>query len=134
MFINLMTVYKKDTTSVIYTISGNIHSKIKPFRNKKTLGCYMAEYFPRGSVMSINHFYGDGTAFNSIGGVVQVNTLKGNSGIFASSTTLDNFFLPTLPDGLKEVYTDFTAILCTKTVTAVLPVDEKRLSLGLNHK
>ncbi len=73
--------------------------------------------------MSIHHLYGDGTMYNNNGEGLKIRAVKGQTGIFASSTTVENYFLPRLPDGLME---DYSAIFYTKTITASIPLYYER--------
>ncbi len=119
MFIHLINTYQKDTTKVIYTISGNIHNKIKPFRNNKTLGYYMVEYFSKYKLISINHLYGSGTVYNNNGEGLKIRDIKGMTGIFATSAPFENYFLSKLPAGIMD---DYSGIIYTKNITASLPI------------
>lgn len=131
MFNNLIKAYKNDTTKVIYTLSGNIHNKIKPYRNNKTLGCYMVEYLSENTVLTINHFYGEGTMFNRTPEGLKIRKIKGQAEIFNSSTKFENYFLPKLPEGFMD---DYTALFYTKTMTASIPIDYKgNHPLSINH-
>jgi hypothetical protein len=119
MFSNLINVYKKDTTQVIYTIGGNFHNKIKPFRQNKTFGCYMAEYFSIDKVMSIFHAFGNGTTYNRENGVLKIRKIEGQSKLFTVSIKFAQYFLPKLPRNFTD---DYTAFFYTGTITASMPI------------
>ncbi len=120
MFANLLKKYTQDTTNVIYTISGNIHNRLTPFNEQKTLGCYLVDYFSDKKIMSINHFYGSGTMYNDTGDGAKLHKVNTPPSIFATSTSLENYLLPSLPQGFM---TGWTAILYTKVVTAAMPIE-----------
>ncbi len=124
MFEHLIRTCRKDTTKVIYTLSGNVHNKIKPFRGQQTMGCYLAAYFSADKVMSVNHLYGPGTMYNRTSEGLQVRKVTGQTALFSTFSALENYLLPKLPAGFPD---DYSAILYTKTITASLPVYDQRL-------
>ena len=122
MFDNIVSEYKKDTARVVYTISGNIHNKITPYRKKKVLGCYLVDLFTEKNVLSINHIYGDGTAYNRVSGTLKKRDIKGQTGYWSTSTPLENYFLPRLPKNFQD---GNNAIIYTKTITASVSMSIK---------
>ncbi len=120
MFEQLKAAYAKDTTQIMLTISGNIHNMTLPFRGKKTLACYLSNYFSSQNVVSINHYYDNGTMNNNNNGSgLAMQNLSNKGGPFASATTLQNYLLVKYPAGFTPNY---NMILFTRKVTAALPI------------
>ena len=119
MFSNLIKDYRQDTSRLLITLSGNIHNKIKPYKYGKTMGCYLADYFPDHKVMAINHLYGSGTVYNRTTEGLNIREITGQTGIFTTATPWERYFLPSLPPDFPS---DYTAIFYTRTITASGPV------------
>jgi hypothetical protein len=115
MYENLLECYKSDSNSVILTLSGNIHNRIIPFNNAKTLGCYLKDRFGK-KLSSINHTYNSGTMYNRTSDGLKVHFIEPTDGIFNSSTNYQNYYLPNIFN-----IDEYSGFLFTKTTTASLP-------------
>lgn len=116
MAFNIIKRYEADTNSVIITLSGNIHNMILPYNNKKTMGCYLKNYF-KNKYFSITNLYGGGTMHNNTGNSLKINTVEKTNSIFDTATHYNNYFLvANFQNYLKE----YNGIIYTKTITASL--------------
>lgn len=115
MYEKLLESYHSDTSFIILTISGNIHNKIAPYNNSKTMGCYLKENFGN-KVCSINHLYNGGTMYNRTSKGLKIHTVQPTNGIFSTATNYKGYYLPNIFN-----INDYSAFFFTKTVTASLP-------------
>ena len=115
MFNKLLECYKVDTNAVLLTLSGNVHNRIVPFNDVKTMGCYLKERFGN-KVCSINHINNGGTMFSRTSNGLKVHTVAPTDNIFTTSTNYDSYYLPNIFN-----ITEYTGFFYTKTMTASLP-------------
>jgi hypothetical protein len=115
MYEKLIDCYQADTNAVLLTLSGNVHNRIVPFNDAKTMGCYLKERFGN-KVCSINHTNNGGTMFSRTSKGLKVHTIEPTDGIFSTSTMYDNYYLPNIFN-----ITEYSGFLYTKTMTASLP-------------
>lgn len=118
---NILKKYLMDTNCVIITLSGNIHNKTIDFRGKKTMGCYLKEYFGT-KMLSIYHLYGQGTMYNNMGDGLKVNIIEPSKNQFNGIENLNNYFIMNSFEGYMPGY---SAFIFTKVVTASLPFIKK---------
>lgn len=119
MFEKILECYKADSNAVILTLSGNIHNMLLPYKENKTMGCYLKEYFGN-KAFSINHKYNEGTMYNRSSEGLGIHTIPPSDGLFARSTNYNSYFM-------QSIFKDdcYSAYHYTKTVTASLPKNNK---------
>lgn len=113
---NIMECYNADTNAVILTLTGNVHNKLLPYKDKKQMGCYLKDRFGN-KAFSINHIYNEGTMYNLTSDGLNVRTFPPTNGVFATSTNYSNYFLL----NIFNTGRDYSAYYYTKIVTASLP-------------
>lgn len=116
MYTNLIDCYKTDTNYVVLTLTGNIHSRLEPFGDMKTLGSYLIEFFG-SKVFSINHIFNEGTSYNSSGDGPTLRKIPPFNSAFATSTNYTSYFISNIFNGPYSC----SAFYYTKKVTASLP-------------
>ena len=119
MFEKLLACYQADSNSVILTLSGNIHNKLIPFNNSKTIGYYLQQRFG-AQVCAINHIYNGGTMYTKTSDGLKVHTLDPKNGVFSTATAYKSYYLPNLFN-----MADYSAFFYTRLVTASLPKNHK---------
>jgi hypothetical protein len=112
---NLIDCYKSDTSYIIITLTGNIHSGPEPFGDYKTMGYYLKEYFGN-KLFSINHLFNEGTTYNSTDDL-KIRKIPPINNAFATSTSYASYFILNIFDGPYNC----SAFYYTKKVTASLP-------------
>jgi len=113
---NIIECYNADTNSVILTLSGNVHNKLLPYKDNKTMGCYLKEYFGN-KIFTINHIFNEGTMYNLTSEGLRVSEFPPKNNVFATSTNYSNYFVPNVfstTDGYSGYY-------YTTFMTASLP-------------
>lgn len=110
---NIMECYNADTNSIILTLTGNVHNKLFPYRDKKQMACYLKDHFGN-KVLSINHIYNEGTMYNLTSDGLNVRTFPPHNNIFATSTEYSNYFL----FNIFNTSRDYSAFYYTTYVTA----------------
>lgn len=115
MFNRLIECYKVDTNAVLLTLSGNVHNRIVPFNDAKTMGCYLKERFGN-KFCSINHINNGGTMFNRTSNGLKIHSVEPTDGIFSTSTSYNSYYLSNIFN--IEEYSGF---FYTKSMTASLP-------------
>ena len=115
MYSNLIDCYKSDTSYIIITLTGNIHSSPEPVDDYKTMGCYLKEYFGKKS-FAINHFFNEGTIYNSSDDLT-IRNIPPINNAFATSTSYSSYFILNIFDGPYNC----SAYYYTKKVTISPP-------------
>jgi hypothetical protein len=118
MFNDLISCYKTDTNAVIITISGNVHNKLVPYKDEKTMGAYLKEYFG-SQVFSINHMYNEGTMYNKSSEEVKLHTIAPTNNILSTSTPYSKYFILNIFENFGLGYSGF---IYTRAVTASFPL------------
>ena len=116
MYDRVLECYQSDTSAVLITLSGNVHNKLLPCKDIKTMGCYLAEKFGE-KVFSINHIYNEGTMYNRSSQGLTLRRAAPKNNAFSTSTSYGAYFIPNIfnqTDG-------YSAYFYTKTVKASLP-------------
>lgn len=115
MYEKLIECYQSDTNAVLLTLSGNIHNRIMPFNDAKTMGCYLKERFGN-KVCAINHINNGGTMFSRTSKELKVHTVDPTDNIFSRSTDYESYYLPNIFN-----IAEYSGFFYTKKMTASLP-------------
>jgi len=78
MYNAICDIRKTYPNTKIVTLSGNLHNWLQPFRENKMLGSYLVKdtiNFDKNKIMSIMHFYNEGTMLNNIGNGLELSFL-----------------------------------------------------------
>jgi TonB family protein len=114
----------------IVSLSGNIHNSLKPHRNKATLGSYLLNdtiNFKPERIMSINHWYKEGTMMNNSGNGLELKTVEGKDN-FLNQTISSKMYLC---KSLLESQKNYTHFLFTEKVTHSEKLNlKKELKMG----
>lgn len=97
MYTAVLDQKKAQPKTKIITLSGNIHNRLKPYKSTKTLGAYLmadSTFFAPNKIMSINHFYRQGTMMNNTGNGLEIKTIEGTDSIFNTSVSFKNYLCP----------------------------------------
>jgi len=100
----------------IVTLSGNLHNRLEPYREKLMLGGYLMNdtiNFNRDKIMSVMHFFNFGTMQNNMGNGLELKTIESKDNIFNKTLSENMFFCENIFDNQKH----FTHILYTNEVT-----------------
>lgn len=109
MYNAICDIRKTHPNTKIVTLSGNLHNRIKPFRDNKMLGVYLVNdtiNFDSNKIMSLMHFYNEGTMLNNIGNGLELTTIEGKENIFNKTLSTDKFFCKKI-NPLRDDYTHF---------------------------
>lgn len=80
MYIEVKKIKELHPKNKILTLTGNIHNRLIPFREKATMGVCILEderTFEPSKIMSIGHYYKEGTMRNSMRGEFKIREAKG---------------------------------------------------------
>jgi len=113
---NILECYKTDTNCVILTLTGNVHNKLLPYNDNKTMGCYLKERFGN-KVLAINHIYNEGTMYNLTSDGLNIRSFTPTNNAFATSTNYSNYFILNIFNNTNG----YSGYYYTKLVTASLP-------------
>jgi len=80
MYLEVKKIKELHPKRKILTLTGNIHNRLIPYREGVTMGsCIIGDdsTFEPSEVMSINHYYKEGTMMNNIGNGLELHEAKG---------------------------------------------------------
>jgi hypothetical protein len=102
MYENLKTAYRKDTSQIIVTLSGNIHNILLPFRGEKKMGVYFLADFPKEKIAAINVEYDGGTMYNNMGDGLKIRTIEPKNSFLAKASKANHYLLTKMPEGFSQ--------------------------------
>ena len=117
MYLNVKTEMQKFPNAKTILLSGNIHNKLKPYKNIYKLGRHLLldkELNLTNKLRSINISYEKGTMFNNVGQGLQIRELAKIDSPFAKANSLKNYLL-FFPDNYDY---DYNCILFCRELTA----------------
>jgi len=116
MYLALKDIKNRYPNTKIVTLSGNLHNRLKDFNGNKMLGQYILEdtvNFNKDKIMSIMHYYSEGTMLNNMGNGLELRAIESKPNIFNTTLKSEMAFCTNIfPDK-----TYFTDILYTNKVT-----------------
>lgn len=124
MYNGILEIRSKHPKTKIVTLSGNLHNWLEPFNEKKMLGKYLMDdkvNFDGDKIMSIMHYYNQGTMMNNIGNGLELRTIEPKENIFNKTLSNDILFS-------NNIFNDknhFTHILYTEKVTHSEPINNR---------
>lgn len=80
MYLSVKKIKELHPKRKILTLSGNVHNMLVPFKDGTTMGsCIIKDSltFQPSKVMSINHYYKEGTMINNIGNGMELREVEG---------------------------------------------------------
>lgn len=124
MYEKLNAAFKTDTARVLVTLTNNLSNKLTPIKGlKNNLAYYMQKdersCFKNQKILSLNHYYGNGTTMNWANDGYKLREVKGNAAFYEYATSYENYLLIY---GAQEGY---NGIFFSKTITASPPLVEK---------
>lgn len=123
MYAEIADMKKTGPFTKIVTLTGNIHNWLIPFSNEERIGGYLVKdtinFIPE-RIMSIDHYYNQGTMLNNMGNGLELTTIEPRDNIF-NQTISDKMFLCKMIFDDKEQNTHF---LFTDSVTHSPPVQQ----------
>lgn len=121
MFLNLLAQRHKDSTAIIITIGGNVHNRLQPYKDQKTMAWYLDRYTGE-KLLCVNHRYDHGSMYNARGDSTTLHEVKDAGGVLLGlSPTPDYFYLDTHLDFSKA----WNAFLFTTKINPAFPVKNK---------
>lgn len=117
MYIKIKKQIQKYPEWKLITLSGNIHNMLQPYKDIKTMACYLKsdkELSISDKLCSINHLYTSGAMYNNIGKGLELTEIKNLNSIYSKSVSYDNYLLLYSDAGLRN----YSGIFYTKYVTA----------------
>lgn len=115
---NLINCYKEDTSFVILTLSGNLHNKLLPYKNSKTMGTYLKTFFG-DNIFSVNHIFEKGTMYNLTSEGLKIHSLPDKKTNFSLATNYINYFI----SNTFNKTNGYSGYLFTKEINASLPME-----------
>lgn len=100
----------------IVTLSGNVHNRLEPYKDKLKLGAYVMNdtiNFDENKIISVMHYFNQGTMLNNMGNGLELRIVEGKENIFNKTISADKFFC----ENIFENQTHFTHILYTEHVS-----------------
>jgi hypothetical protein len=117
MYLNVKSEMQKFPNAKTILLSGNIHNKLKPYKNITKLGRHLLldrELNLTNKLRSINISYEKGRMFNNVGQGLQTRELANNDSPFAKANSLKNYLL-FFPNNYDY---DYNCILFCRKLTA----------------
>lgn len=126
MYLSIKQIRKLNPNTKIITLSGNVHNRLEPFREKKVLGCYLMEdsaNFDSEKIMSIDHVFSEGKMLNADLTGLKMRTVEREENIINTTLSYEMFLCRTFPKKQNR----YTHILYTDKVTAseIIKKDDK---------
>ncbi len=116
MYNALLEIRNNHPKTKIVTLSGNLHNRLEPFNGKKMLGVYLKNdtiNFDPKKIMSIMHYFNQGTMMNNIGNGLELRTIEPKEDIFNKTLSAKMLFC----ENIFEDRNYMTHILYTDKVT-----------------
>ncbi len=117
MYLSIKQIRNANPNTKIVTLSGNVHNRLEPFREKKMLGCYLIEdsvNFDSKKIMSINHVFSEGNMLNADLTGLKMRTIEREENIINTTLSYEMFLCRTIPKKQQR----YTHIFYTDKVTA----------------
>jgi len=106
MYLEVKKIKELHPERKILTLTGNVHNMLIPYREEVTMGSCIIEddsTFESSKIMSINHYYKEGTMMNNMGNGLELHEVKG---IDLSETSKYKNFLSKMFEG-REAHNYF---------------------------
>lgn len=116
MYNAILEIRDNYPNSKIVTLSGNFHNRIEPLNDRMMLGCYLVNdtiNFDRTKIMSVMHYYTQGTMMNNVGNGLELRTIEPKENIFNKTLSSKMLFC----ENIFEDRNHMTHILYTDKVT-----------------
>lgn len=124
MFGNINQALKKDTSVTLVVLSGNISTRMVPYKNSKTMGYYLlndeSSVLKGKKIMSLLCMYNGGEAYNWVNNGYKLHEVESNAGFYGYAAPYDNYFL------LYPVLEGYQGTLFSSVITASAPLIEKK--------
>jgi hypothetical protein len=124
MFANINDGLKKDTSLVLVVLSGNVSTRMVPYKNAKTLGYYLqndeTSALKGKKILSLLCMYNGGEAYNWVNNGYKQHELESNAGFYGYAAPYDNYLL------IYPVLEGYNGALFSSVVTASGPLVEKK--------
>jgi hypothetical protein len=117
MYLRIKSQINKNPHYKTITLSGNVHNRLQPYREKNTLGYYLKTDTAlniSGKMCSLNHIYKSGTMVNNIGKGLVLREVNTGDTLYSTSVDSDNYLF-LFPDPSVNSY---NGIFFTKFVSA----------------
>jgi hypothetical protein len=124
MYVNIRNNMLKHPAQKTITLSGNIHNRVYPYKQRNTTAAYLLndkQLNLTSKLCSLDHRYLEGTARNNMGNGLEVHTLKNPASVY-STLGYDNYVMP-FPATTDYPY---TGMLYTKYITAAETMKQKK--------
>jgi len=112
MYVEICEIKKAASFTKIVTLTGNIHNWLIPFSNEERIGGLLIQdtiNFDPARIMSINHFYNQGTMLNNMGNGLELTTIEPKDNIYNQTISDKMYLCPRLSeDQLQNTHFLFT--------------------------